>query len=93
MLNKSKPKATKPRPSRAPAGGLDAFVATRPRSFPDPNAQRLQAAVMLMSKMLDDRPYGVELDFRRIQFAALAGALALSATALPATWSFGDYSL
>jgi hypothetical protein len=83
MLNKSKPNSTKPNRSGAPVDGLDAFVAAWPRTFPDPNAERLQAAVILMSKMLDDRPYGVELDFRRIQFAA--SAFALSATAPPAT--------
>jgi hypothetical protein len=94
MLTKpTKSKSAKTRLSRAPAEGLDAFAAALPHTYPNPDSDRIRTAVTLMAKMIDDRPLGVELDFRRIQYAALAGALALSATALPATWSFGDYSL
>jgi hypothetical protein len=60
-------------------------------TFADPSGERVHSAAVLMADMLAERPAGTELDFRRIQHAALAGALVLSASAIPPAWCVGDY--
>jgi hypothetical protein len=65
--------SSKPKPRRKPSNKPDA-----PDSIPDPGAERLRTATLLMAGMLADRPIGTALSFQRISHAALAAALLLS---------------
>jgi hypothetical protein len=48
-----------------------------------PDGNRIRTASLLMASMLTDRPPGSVLNFQQVSFAALAGALVLSAAAAP----------